>query len=91
MSRLDDEYILAVVRNRSGIDSGEIDYSIPIDKFEGQRVSCLKEVITTLHQLEGKCLSRIALIAQCAHDFKETDNSREHIKFYRCSKCNVRK
>lgn len=89
MSRLDEEYLLAVVRNRSGIDSGEIDYSIPVEKFERQRVPCLKKIITTLHQLEGKCLSRIAVVEQCEHDFRETPNSREHIKFYRCSKCNV--
>lgn len=34
MSRLDEECIMAVVRNRSGVDSGEIDYHLNVLRFE---------------------------------------------------------
>jgi len=59
MSRLDDEYIMAVVRNRSGIDSGEIDYSLSIDRFDKLSIGCLMDCIDTLGVLAGKCKDEI--------------------------------
>ena len=35
---------MAVVRNRSGISSGEIDYHVPVERFEKQSVGCLMEI-----------------------------------------------
>ena len=63
MSRLDEEYIMAVVRNRSGIDSGEIDYSIKCDRFERLNVADLCEVIKTINILGRRCTERLAEIA----------------------------
>ena len=59
MSRLDDECIMAVVRNRSGIDSGEIDYSLMLEKFEGLSIGCLMDCMDTLGVLASKCKERI--------------------------------
>ena len=91
MSRLEEEYILAVVRNRSGMDAGEIDFSIPVDKFEGQRVTCLNEIIKTLDHLKSECINRIKTIDNCEHEWKEQEPFREFVKFYRCRKCNVKR
>ena len=86
MSRLDEECIMAVVRNRSGIDSGEIDYSIMSDKFDQQQIPCLKEIMATLSQLRMKCQDRIDEVKSCNHDWKLDKHSRLNIS--RCKKCN---
>jgi len=67
MSRLNEEYIMAVVRNRSGIDSGEIDYSIPVDKFDKQSIQSLEEIKTELARLIKKCEDRIREVVNCEH------------------------
>ena len=59
MSRLDDECIMAVVRNRSGIDSGEIDYSLMIERFENLSDGCLMDCMDTLGVLAAKCKNLI--------------------------------
>lgn len=61
-SRLEEEYILAVVRNRSGIDSGEIDYSIRSDRFERQDAFSLLEIAKTLDALKVKVAEQIAKV-----------------------------
>ena len=58
-SRLEQEYVVAVVINRSGIDSGEVDYSIPIDRFEKLRPTTLKAVIEELNFLKRKFRKRL--------------------------------
>lgn len=62
MSKLDEECIMAVVRNRSGIDSGEIDYNIKVEKFERMSVGCLDDAIATLDELKEKCIARKNLL-----------------------------
>ena len=57
--RLDQEYIMAVVRNRSGIDAGEIDYTLSVEKFDNLRGGCLEDVIETLGILKKKCEQRL--------------------------------
>lgn len=60
MSRLDEEYIMAVVRNRSGIDSGEIDYSIKVDRFDKLSERDLNEVLNMLDRLEHRVIEEIS-------------------------------
>ena len=62
MSRLDEECIMAVVRNRSGIDAGEIDYSVMWDKFGRLNGKDLRECKKTLMQLAEKCEEQIRVI-----------------------------
>jgi hypothetical protein len=62
MSRLDDEYIMAVVRNRSGVDSGEIDYSIKCDRFDRLSLGDLAKIIKTINELGRKCTERMTAI-----------------------------
>ena len=64
MSRLDEEYIMAVVRNRSGIDAGEIDYNLSVDKFDRMSIGCLLDTITTLKTLIDKCEDKISQLSQ---------------------------
>ena len=71
MSRLDEECIMAVVRNRSGLDSGEIDYSLMCDKFDRMSIGCLQDALKTLSVLQNKCTERIAELQT-----KETHNAR---------------
>lgn len=59
MSRLEEECIMAVVRNRSGIDSGEIDMTLMIKRFERMSIGCLKDAIKTLEVLRLRCVKRI--------------------------------
>lgn len=59
MSRLEDECIFAIVRNRSGIDSGEIDYHLKMDRFERMSIYCLKNALQTIEVLKTRCLNRI--------------------------------
>lgn len=58
--RLSQETIVAIVRNRSGIDSGEIDYTLKCDRFEKQSVGCLEDIISTMKTLIVKCQERMA-------------------------------
>lgn len=62
MSRLEEECIMAVVRNRSGMDSGEIDYNLMTDKFEQMSIGCLKDALITLGVLADKCRERIKVL-----------------------------
>lgn len=57
--RLSQECIMAVVRNRSGIDSGEIDYSLMVAKFDRLSIGCLQDAIETMDILQRKCADRI--------------------------------
>ena len=57
--RLKQETIMAVVRNRSGKDSGEIDYNLMCDKFDRMSIGCLQDAIVTLNVLQKKCIDRI--------------------------------
>lgn len=60
--RLTQECIMAVVRNRSGIDAGEIDYSLFVAKFDRMSIGCLKDAIVTLDTLKKKCVDRIQVL-----------------------------
>lgn len=53
--RLCQEYKMAIVVNRSGVDSGEIDYSLPIEKFEKLSMGQLEDCIRSLKLLIRKC------------------------------------
>ena len=59
MSRLDEECIMAVVRNRSGIDSGEIDYTLMVDRFENLSYADLMAVMGTLEDLVDRTAKRL--------------------------------
>lgn len=59
MSRLDEECIMAVVRNRSGFDSGNIDYHLIMTRFERMSIGCLEDAIKTLDVLRLRCIERI--------------------------------
>ena len=59
MSRLDEECIMAVIKHRSGVDSGEIDYSIMVERFNSQSVSRLQEILDTLEMLKIKVVDRM--------------------------------
>lgn len=58
-SRLDAEYIMAIVRNSSGCDSGEIDCSIKCDRFDRLRPEELKDALRMLEILKTRCEDRI--------------------------------
>lgn len=60
MSRLEEECIMYVGRNRSGIDSGNIDYGIFVSKFERMSIGCLEDSLKSLKVLEGRVLDRIS-------------------------------
>ena len=62
--RLEQEYIMAVVINRSGIDSGEVDYSIPCAKFDSLHEVTLEAAIKVLETLKNRCRERIAFLAK---------------------------
>lgn len=57
--RLNQECIMAIVRNRSGIDSGEIDYIIKGARFDSQNIKSMFEIISTLKELINRCQDRI--------------------------------
>jgi len=57
--RLDEETIISIGRNRSGIDSGEIDYTIMCDKFNQQDAGSLCYMISTMEDLIKQCKRRI--------------------------------
>lgn len=59
MSRMEEECIVYVGRNRSGIDSGEIDWTICTQKFERQPIPSLIEIIKALDYLKQRCCERI--------------------------------
>lgn len=59
MSRLDEECIMYIGRNRSGIDSGEIDYGIFIDKFERMSIRCLEDSLRSLAVIKERIDARL--------------------------------
>ncbi len=59
MSRLEEECIMYIGRNRSGIDSGEIDYGIFTDKFERMSIHCLKDALRSLRVIQERIDERI--------------------------------
>lgn len=60
--RLCQEYLMAVVINRSGIDSGEVDMAIPVSRFDSLHEFTLRRVVEELDHLRGKVLERIAFL-----------------------------
>lgn len=52
--RLDEEFICGVVRNRSGIDSGELDYTIRVVRAEKDLPNVIKEVERLLAALRAR-------------------------------------
>lgn len=64
MSRIEEEYIIAIVRNRSGVDAGEIDYSLKVDKFEKMSIGCLKDTLKTMSVLETKIKDRLTELSK---------------------------
>ncbi len=57
--RLDQETIIAIVRNRSGVDCGEIDYNIRGERFDNQDIKSIFEIISALKDLINRCQDRI--------------------------------
>jgi len=64
MSRLEEECIMAIVRNRSGMDAGEIDYSLMTKKFEKMSLGCLLDCMSTLCVLATKCQDRMKVLLE---------------------------
>jgi hypothetical protein len=58
MSRLDDECVMAVVRNRSGESAGEIDMDLFTERFEKLCIGDLDDVLITLNTLSKRCMIR---------------------------------
>ena len=54
--RLDQEFICGIVRNRSGIDSGELDISIRVERAEKDLPNVIKEVEWLLKRLNEMAL-----------------------------------
>lgn len=50
---------MAVVRNRSGIDSGEIDYNLNVARFDRMSRGCLEDAVKTLGVLRQRCVERL--------------------------------
>lgn len=50
--RLDQEFICGIVRNRSGIDSGELDHSIRVERARKELDSVIIEVERLLRSLK---------------------------------------
>ncbi len=59
MSRLDEECIMAVVRNRSGVDSGEIDYELMVERFENLSYADLMAALAMLETLVDRTAKRL--------------------------------
>jgi hypothetical protein len=59
MSRLEEECIMYVGRNRSGMDAGEIDYGIYLAKFERMSLGDLTDALKSLDIMKNRVLSRI--------------------------------
>lgn len=57
--RLEQEYIMAVVRNRSGVDSGEIDFNIKTYRFDSLNERDLKRTIFILKRLIEECNKKL--------------------------------
>lgn len=57
--RLDQEFIMGVVRNRSGIDAGEIDMELRAGPFSRMSVGCLENAIKTLASLTRQVEQRL--------------------------------
>ena len=64
MSRLDEECIIYIGRNRSGIDSGNIDYGIITDKFERMSIVCLNDSLQSLRVIKDRIKERIEYLKQ---------------------------
>lgn len=63
-SRLDEEYIMAVVRNRSGVDAGEIDYSLHVGRLDIMDMEDLKVARQVIGILADRINDRVdALLA----------------------------
>lgn len=71
MSRIEDEYILYVGRNRSGQDSGQIDYGIRINRFEDLSTSDLEDMIKTLNVLISKTNERLLHLCGINEELEE--------------------
>ena len=52
--RLDQEFICGIVRNRSGIDSGELDFSIRVERAERDLENVIIEVERMLVELKRR-------------------------------------
>ena len=90
MSRLEEECIMAVVRNRSGMDAGEIDYTLMSYKFDGQSEPSLREIVKTLGQLNKKCLERIEQLKECDHKDYALISGDRPLTIYECRRCHYR-
>lgn len=60
MSRLEEECIMYIGRNRSGIDSGCIDYGIFTDRFDRMCIKDLKDCLRSIDVIEQRVRERIA-------------------------------
>lgn len=67
-SRLDQGYIVAVVRNGSGVDAGEIDYTLNCARFDRQDKGSLEDIMETLSVLISKCNGRIKELKRTQND-----------------------
>lgn len=50
---------MAVVRNRSGLDAGMIDYTLKVERFEDLSKGDLKDTLETLRVLSEKVEARL--------------------------------
>ena len=62
--RLSEETIIAIVRNRSGIDSGEIDYNLKCEKFDNLSQYDLGQMLKTIKVLQSKCEDKLKDVAK---------------------------
>jgi hypothetical protein len=59
MSRLEEECIAYIGRNRSGIDAGQIDYGIFTDKFDRMSEGCLNDALRSLEVIRKRIEERL--------------------------------
>ena len=62
--RLDQEFICGIVRNRSGIDSGELDYAIRCERAELDINNVIKEterLLKRLHEIRADMIKERGL------------------------------
>ncbi len=62
--RLDQEFICGIVRNRSGIDSGELDFTIRCEKAELDINNVIKEterLLKRLHEIRADMIKERGL------------------------------
>jgi hypothetical protein len=90
MSRLEEECIVYIGRNRSGMDAGEIDHGILSYKFEGLHEPSLRIMQRELDFLHKRCEERIAEIKKCNHvEYKKVSNP-DRATVYECKSCRLR-